>query len=265
MDEALAALQFFTNSKNRVLVFEALSAGVTASSALAEHSGASRSTVARTLDAGESRGWIESEGSHYELTTAGRIMFGEVRRCLETIEGIQTVGEAINLLPEPARTLDYRAFRDAAIISGTPANPTEPFDHVAERIRSADRVRTLAWTGVPRLTKLIDEQALAGQLDCEAVMQADFFQTLEGRPDAASHWRAPAERGEVWAYEGTVPLSLHVVDETVVIWLGDPREAEVVVQGAFVCSDPAVRSWATSLYEEYRTDAERLDPAGIPQ
>jgi len=264
MDDALDALRFFTNSVNRVLVFEALSEGVTTGSTLAEKSGASRSTVARILDAGESRGWIASEGSHYELTNAGQIMFDEVRGCLETIEGIQNIGEPINLLPRPARSLDYRSFRDAEIITGSSANPAEPFDNVAERIRDANRVRTLAWTGVPRLTKLIDEQAMTGTLDCEAVMQADFFQTLEGRPEAASHWRAPAERAEVWLYDGNIPLSLHIIDETVVIWLGDPQGDEVVVHGAFISNDPSVRSWAESIYEEYRANATKLDPARLP-
>lgn len=200
MDDALDALRFFTNSENRVLVFEALSGGDTASRTLAAESGASRSTVARILDEGESRGWITSKGSRYELTNAGRVVFEEVRRCLETIDGIQNLGEAVDWVPPPASSLDFRSLRDAEVVTGAASNPMEPFDHVAERIRGSDRIRTLAWTGVPRLTELINERAVAGQLECEVVMEADFFQTLGGRPEIVSHWREPAERGEVWTY-----------------------------------------------------------------
>lgn len=263
MDDALDTLRFFANSANSLLVFEALSEGVTTSSTLAERTGASRSTVARILDEGQSRGWIDSEGSHYELTTEGEIITTEVRGWLQTIEGIQHLGEAVDWLPEPAHSLDYRRFRNADFITGSPSNPTEPFDFVSEMIQSATKIRTLAWTGVPRLTELINEQATAGKLDCEAVMQADFIDTLAERPEVAVHWRPPAERGEVWSFDGDVPLSIHVIDETVVIWLAEGHGDGLVVRGALVTEDSAVRSWAKSLYEDYRDDAVQVDPATL--
>lgn len=263
MDDALETLRVFANSANNLLVFEALSEDVTTSSTLAERTGASRSTVARILDEGQSRGWIDSEGSHYELTTKGEIITTEVRGWLQTIQGIQHLGKAVDWLPEPAHSLDYRYFRDADLITGSPSNPTEPFDFVSEMIRSATTIRTLAWTGVPRLTELINEQATAGKLDCEVVMQADFVNTLAERPEVAAHWQPPAERGEVWSFEGDVPISIHVIDETVVIWLDERHGDELVVQGALVTEDSAVRSWAESLYEDYRDDAVQIDPATL--
>jgi len=154
----------------------------------------SRSTVAWILDEGQSRGRIDSEGSHYELTTEGEIITREVRGWLRTIEGIQHLGAAVDWLPEPAHSLDYRRFRDADLITGPPSNPTEPFDFVSEMIRSATAIRTLARTGLPRLTELINEQATAGKLDCGAVMQAGFIDTLAERPEVAVHWQPPAER-----------------------------------------------------------------------
>lgn len=204
-------------------VFETLAEDVTTSSALAKHTEASRSTVARILDEGEQRGWIDSEGSQYELTIEGRIMIEEVRACLQTVEGIRHLGEALNWLPAPARSLDYHCFGDADIITGRPSNPTEPFDYVSELIRGAAEIRTLAWTGVPRLTKLINEQSGAGQLTCEAVIQARFFDTLAGRPEVIPHWRAPAERDEAWKYADEIPISLQIIDELAVIWLDEQR------------------------------------------
>lgn len=265
MERALEALQFFANSANSVQVFDELSDGVLTSSDLAERTGASRSTVARILDEGESRGWIDSKGSRYELTEAGQIMFEEIRTCIETVEGIQYLGEAINWLPLPAHSLEYRWFRDADIRTGIPSNPTEPFDYISEQIRAADEIRTLAWTGVPRLTELINEQSEAGRVECEAVMKASFFDTLAGKPEVVPHWRAPAERGEVWLYEGDVPISMHIVDGKVVIWLDEHRGDELVVRGALVTENDAVVSWAESLYEEYRIEAEPLDPATLPE
>lgn len=265
MDPAQNALQFFANSTHSVPIFEALDSGVTTSSTLAEETGASRATVARVLDEGESRAWVDSEGSHYELTTEGSIMLETVRDCLQTIEGIQHLGDAIEWLPAPAHGLDYRWFRNAEIITGRPANPTEPFDFVSEQIRGADRIRTLAWTGVPRLTELIKEQSIAGKVECEAIMKANFFDTLGGRPAVVAHWREPVERNEVWRYEGDVPISLHIIDDTTIIWLDEQRGEELVVQGALVTGNSAVLSWAESLYEDYRDEAVQVDPAMLPE
>jgi len=265
MNPALEAVRFFATSANGVRVFEALDDGVTTSRGLAERTGASRSTVARILATGEDRGWVASEGSQYELTTEGRAMIEEIRGCLRTVEGIQHLGEALDWLPAPARSLEYHWFRDADIVTGRPSNPTEPFDYVSDRIRSATEIRTLAWTGVPRLTKLIDGQSRTGELNCEAVMQADFLDGLDGRPEAASHWRGPTARDEVWRYDGDVPISLHVIDETTVIWLDERRGEELVVRGALVTENRAVLSWAESLYREYRGEAELLDPTTLSE
>lgn len=192
-------------------------------------------------------------------------MIEEVRGCLQTIEGIQHLGEAIPWLPAPAHSLDYRYFRDAEIITGLPSNPTEPFDWISEQIRAADEIRTLAWTGVPRLTELINKQAAAGELDCEAVIQARFFDTLSERPEVVPDWRAPARRDEVWMYPGDVPVSIHIIDETVVIWLDERQGEEVVFQGALVTENRTVLSWAESVYNEYRAESEPLDPATLPE
>lgn len=96
-------------------------------------------------------------------------------------------------------------------------------------------------------------------------MKASFFDTLAGKPEVVPHWRAPAERGEVWLYEGDVPISMHIVDGKVVIWLDEHRGDELVVRGALVTENDAVVSWAESLYEEYRIEAEPLDPATLPE
>jgi DNA-binding IclR family transcriptional regulator len=73
MEPTLEVIQFFANSANSVRVFEALADGATTSSTLAERTGASRSPVARILDRGDSRDWIDSEGSRYELTHMGEL------------------------------------------------------------------------------------------------------------------------------------------------------------------------------------------------
>ncbi|QRV17741.1 transcriptional regulator (plasmid) [Haloterrigena salifodinae] len=262
-ESTLDAVQFFANSANSVRVFEALTDGATTSRDLAAQTEASRSTVARILDKGESRGWISSEGSQYELTEEGKIMIAEFRAYLQTVEGIQHLGDAIRWLPEPVHSLDYRHFRTAEIITPKTPTPSKPYDHVAAKIRTTDEVRSLVEVTLPRYVTLICEQVNEQQLDAELVIEANWIETLPAESEQVPLLRARAERGSIWTYDGEIPLNLHLFDDSVAIWLGEDRDEERVVRGLLVAEAPAVLSWAEDLYEDYRTKGELLDPVTI--
>ncbi|WP_245852921.1 helix-turn-helix transcriptional regulator [Natrinema ejinorense] len=264
MDSALDTIQFFADSANSVRVFEALTAGPTTSRELAEQTGASRSTVARILDTGESRGWISSEGSQYELTEEGGIMIAEFRAYLQTVEGIQHLGNAIEWLPSPVRSLDFRHFRTVEIITPKTPAPSRPYDHVAEKIRTTDEVRSLVEVTLPRYVTLIHEQVNERQLTAELVIESDWIATLPAESEQLPLLRFRAERESIWTYDGEIPLNMHIFDESVTIWLGEQRDEERVVRGLLVAETPAIMSWAEELYEDYRDEAELLDPEALP-
>lgn len=263
IDRALDEIQVFANSSNCVAVFEALTDGPTTSKALAEQTEASRSTVARILNEGESRGWIHSEGSRYELTDLGETMINEFSDYLETIKGIHHLEEMVQWLPPPARELDFRHFRSADIITPTDTNPVKPFDYLEEWIRTGNKKRSLAIGAVTRFVRLIHDQCVAGKLESESVIQADWFDTLAAEPKQIPLWRTRAERGDVLVYDGEVPISFHVIDGTVGIWASE--EDRDVVRGLVVIENPAVVSWAESLYADYRAETVPLDPAMLPE
>lgn len=263
-ESALDAIQFFADSANSVRVFEVLTAGPTTSRALAEQTGASRSTIARILNTGESRGWITSEGSQYELTEVGEIMIAEFRIYLQTVEGIQHLGDAIEWLPEPVQSLDYRHFRTADIITPITPTPSRPYDHVAQKMRATDKVRSLVEVTLPRYVTLISEQVDERQLDAELVIEANWIKTLPTESEQLPLLRARAERDSIWIYDGEIPLNMHLFDDSVAIWLGEERDEERVVRGLLVAEASAIMSWAEDLYEEYRHEGELLDPVTLP-
>ncbi|QRV14814.1 transcriptional regulator [Haloterrigena salifodinae] len=260
---ALEEIQIFANSPYSVQVFEVLTDGPTTGRALAEQTGASRSTVSRILTKGESRGWVDSEGSQYELTDMGETMTNEFHDFLQTVKGIRHLGEMIRFLPPPARELDPRHLRDADIITPTETNPVKPFDYLAEWIRAANKKRSLARLAVSRFVKLIHDQSVQGQLDTESVIEASWFDTLGAEPKQIPIWQTRAERGDVLVYDGDVPISLHIIDRTVGFWLSEDDQNGV--EGLVVTDDPAVVSWARSLYEDYRAEAKPLNPTMLPE
>jgi predicted transcriptional regulator len=260
VDAALDAVRVFANSAHSVRVFGSLADGATTGRALAEETGASRSTVARILKEGESRGWIDSEGSRYELTELGRIMIDEFTEYLETVEAVQYLGEAVHWLPPPLHAIEYRQFRDADVVRPTDTNPSRPFDVVFQRFLTAERIRSVARTipGRFRDSELF-ERVVEGEVDLELVIQASWLDSLPPEPDRMARWRDRAARDEVWTYEGDVPLSFHICDDSVVVWLSEDRGRKRVIRGVLISENPAVLSWAESRYDEYRAAAEPLE------
>ena len=260
MESALDAAQVFANSANAVRVFEALYDGPTASRDLAERTGAARSTVGRILDRGESRGWIDSAGSQYELTRLGETMIEEFRRYLQTLEGIQHLGEDFQYLPEPAHELEYRHFRDATIIKPTPTNPSAPFERVEKLLRSVDKFPFIIARALhPRLTKVTWELWKGDTAEGETIVDTRILESVQTDPERAEMWYEWAQTGRIWLHHAP-RITIMFTDEVVLIGLADVRGDVLHTVGSLDSENPAVLSWAESLFEEYRAESEQLTP-----
>ena len=265
MERALEDIQFLANSANRVRVLDTLATEPETRRELQDSTGIPRSTTARVLDEAEDRGWVASEGSHYEITPMGEAMVSAFSVYIETTKGIQHLGKAIDWLPDPVHTLDFRYFRDAVITTPTEDNPTAAFDRAMELIRSANEYRGLTQNSLPEYMKTICDRVVSGQLDFQGVVEANFINALRNDPDRAARWHDIAHG--MWLYDGRVPINMHIVDGTALIWLCAENESgeDAVIKGVLESEHPAVVSWAESLYEEYRAEAEPLDPEVLPE
>lgn len=176
---------------------------------------------------------------------------------LKTVEGIHSLGEAIEWLPAPAHDLEYRHFRGCAVTTPSAASPTAPTDRGIERFRTADYHRTLVSFVSPRIVQAVREHRIPG----EGIVPARFIETLRADPDRAEPWHEFAASGSAWIYRGDIPINCHIVDDRVLIWLTDHVEGELEFYGLLETENDVVRSWAVDLFESYRRDAEQLDPA----
>jgi predicted transcriptional regulator len=256
------AIRFLANSTNSVRVFEALTEGPTTSRDLAERTGASRSTVLRILDRGDARGWVYSEGSRYGITDVGRAMVEEFVTYRERVEGVQHLGEAFNALPDPAHSLDYRHLRGAEVTFRTETNPFARFDRGLNHIREANTCRWVSSAAPLEYVNVVVDCVEQRGLTVEGVIGNDLVETLRDDPERAEPWHAVADR--VYVYDGHLPVSIEIVDETVLLWLTPKRDDRWDGAALLENDHPAVRAWAESLYEEYRREAEPLDPATLP-
>jgi predicted transcriptional regulator len=193
----------------------------------------------------------------------GELMIEEFRTHLETIEGAQQLRNVINDLPEPARELDTRHLRDAEITTPSSEWPGAHFNRGLELYRTGDTYRGLTQVAPEIIVQTLAEQVERGELELEGVIEATFVEELVDNPERAAPWNAFADR--VWVYDGHIPVNMHLIDERVVLWLDPAGGDRARGQGLLESEHPAVVSWAESLYGEYKSAAEPLDPTRLPE
>ena len=251
MESSLEDIQFLASSANRVRILTTLIDRRSTRRELKEEVDCSRSTVARILDEAQERGWVDAEGRRYVLTPLGETMVTDFRSYLETVEGLERFGDTINHFPPPLFSLDFHHFRDAVVVEPTAEDPAAPFTRAFYLFREATEYRGLSFTAFPDFVKVLRDGVDQGRLDFEHVVEKAFIETVRSNPERSAVWSSLSDR--IWLYEGTVHLSMHIIDGTVLVWLGKSRgEAKALLES----ENPEVLSWAESLYEEYKTDAE---------
>lgn len=253
MEPSLESVQFLANSANRVQALTALVDEELTRRELTERIDGSRSTVTRILNEAQERGWVDSEGSQYWLTPLGESMVRDFRSYLATVEGHHHLGDMVAHLPPPLFSLDFRHLRDADVVESTTENPVAPFTRSLELFQGATEYRGLNHTSLPDHSKVLRDRVDRGRLEFEQVFEKTFFETLRSDPERAAVWNSLSDR--VWLYDDVVPINLHIVDGTVLVWLGENRGEPV---GLLMSENPSVLTWAETLYHEYRTESDPL-------
>lgn len=264
MEEPLDAIAFLARSENRVQVLRSLAEAPHTREDLRESLPIARTTLARILNEFESRGWISRTGREYSTTPAADAFLARFVPLLETLEGIRNLGEAIDWLPRPVQSVDFRHLRGADVTTSTPENPAEPFDVGLEVLRTGETYRGLTSTAIPRYVDVLGDRLVEKQMDVEGVIESSFLRTLREDPERAEPWYELAEAGATWLYDGRVPINMHIVDDRVLIWLGERGENEIDIHGLLESRDPSVVSWAEELYERYREESEPLESEALP-
>lgn len=254
MESSLEPVQFLANSPNRVRVLTALMDGESTRRGLQEAVDGSRSTVARILDEGQDRNWVASEGTRYRLTPLGEAMVTNFRSYLDTVTVLRDLGDTINDFPPPLRSLDPTHLQDAEIIESSTEDPAAPVSAGFDRFKRASVYRSVTHTAIPHFVASLREGLEQGRLDMEVVIEEGFIETIDDDPTRLANWERLSEQTRV--YDGVIPISLHIIDETVLVWLGETRGEAV---GLFISENPDVLSWAEALYESYRSESEPYD------
>lgn len=262
MGSPLEGIAFLARSENRVRVLRSLDDDPRSRAELRDELGIPRTTLARILNEFEDRGLIARDGQPYATTETADAVLSKFVPLLETMEGIDALGEAIEWLPPPARELEFANYRDTDIVTPPGEDPTAHFDRGFEAIRAASTYRGLTWTSIPQVFQFLADAHLGGRMDVEHVIEARFLETIRDDDERARPWAEVADAIRV--YDGYVPISMHVVDGRVLVWLGERHGDRLSVHGLLESENREVLRWAESLYEEYRAESVPLDPSTLP-
>lgn len=258
--EALEDIAYLTRSNNRVALLTTMARGSYSRRKLHEATGIARTTIGRILTEFEERNWVErTANGTYTTTPMGHSIASELRPFVESIETIQTLGNLVDWLHGIDTRLDLRQLRDAAIMEPEHDDPMEVIDQFIDRLHHTAEFYTLNQIApAGKAMEIMRDRLDRTQLVATFVVTGELVDYILDRPERRTRWRACIESGaEVYRYDGSIPCSLLMLDETVFIantqaTYGDPY---TMIQS----DNDAVRSWAREIIIGHQTDAARLD------
>ena len=257
--QALADITYIARSENRVTILKTLESGAATRRELEETTGIARATVGRTLADFEDRGWAErlSEGA-YAVTPTGKRVVAAFVPFVETMAAIRTLGDTVVWLPTDQVPIDLQEFREATVRRAEQADPLALATYATELLETAAEFRCLVGVAPPlAFERTLRDRVTAGELTTTHVITAEELNYLRGFPERVERWQEyVAAGGNVYCYDGAVPCSLLVFDDTVLIGRSpsDGRTSEAFIESR----SKEIHSWAHEVVDQYRQEAKPL-------
>lgn len=213
--------------------------------------------MGRTLRAFEDRHWIRRVGAQYEATVGGAFVatgMGEVVDCVRTEQALREVSE---LLPDAASGFSLDMLTDAVVTVADAEDPYRPVNRFLTLVRETDRFR-YAGFNVALLQPCKDElcRQIVDGMQAEIIDPPAVVRYI--RSTCPEQFSETLESGGlvIRVHDDLPSYGIGLFDERVAISGYEPTSGTVKV---LVDSDaPAVRDWATSVYDTYRRETPTL-------
>lgn len=258
--ETLDAAEFLARSENRVRVLERLAAGSADRTALQEAADTSRVTLGRVLSDFEDRNWVRREGSEYRLTILGETVHEGLTAFLDAVGATHRLRDVIQYLPAAELGVPLRHLHDATVTRPTDALPSKHVHTFVQTARDSEAIRGL-WSVLDfEFFRLLRRFAVDGSQDVEGVFGHDVLETVHAEfPGEYLAGLAGSEDGAVYEYSETLPGTVLLIDDVVLLFLISGNGYEGVIES----SNETIRAWAEELIEGYREQSSTVDRAWL--
>lgn len=258
------AVSFLAASANRVAALLALrESGAGDLRSVAEEVDASRRTVKRTLDALEERGWVitEDENGEYRISSLGALVLESYLDVVDRLEAADRLAPFLEQISVAELGLSPMALADAEVVVKAENQPYAPMDRVLEIRRNASEIREVVNIVQGDSAAQLRERVERGELEAEIVLEDGVLEAISANEEYADEFEATLGTDGVrfYVYDDTIPFVFGLMDDTVILGVNDDMG---MPEAVVVSEAPAVREWAHSRFESYRSAASELEPDG---
>ena len=253
----LEEIEFLARSEHRVTALTALAERPQRRADLRAMTGASASTVARTLRAFDERNWISRDGDRYEATQLGAYVAAGMRELIDRLETEQQLRAVWPWLPGEASGFTVEMAADAVVTVAEPDAPYRPVNRFASLLRRTDRFRFVG-ADVALLEPCKDDlrRRIVDGMETEIIDPPRVAEYI--RSTYRDHCAAPLESGNlaVMVHDDLPPYGVSCFDDRIAVSCCDRTTGMVRV---LIDTDAAdAREWAESTFERYRREARPL-------
>ncbi|MFB6111689.1 MAG: helix-turn-helix transcriptional regulator [Halobacteriaceae archaeon] len=256
---ALDALEYVARSETRVALLETLDAAAPLTErTLRERVDASRTTVHRTVDDFEARGWITTESGTIALTALGQGIADAILAALEELTVVTDLTPFLKHVPADALDIEPAALEGATLTTAVDGEPYAPVDRVTSLRESAETVMEVSSIVARESAEQVRRRADAGEATYEIILTTTVCERIQRSSDLREATAATLEADGVSMYvtEEPVPIPIVIADDVVALGATDESGVPVCL---LETTAAAVREWAYETFETLRQDATPLE------
>lgn len=260
MDATRDDIEFLVSSTHRIEVLNTLSHHSCDRHGLRSATGASSPTMGRILTDFQDRHWIEREGSTYRLTELGTFVADQFSEFTAAMTYQRRLRDIWPWLPHEIDGFSSMLFTDVVISQPGPGYPYKPIERLTELITETNTMRGfgMALLKSGNLEPFF-EHVLDG-LTCEYIYPPAVFEELLSW-DEATVVETVTQADYTVLLHDDLPLDdrcgICVFDDRVSICCYDQETG--MLQSLVDTESDEMRAWAESYYQQFRTEAQRLD------
>ena len=263
MDTTLDEIKFLVGSDHRVGLLEALSEGPCDRRDLRDATGASSPTMGRILTDFQDRHWIEQNRNTYQLTDLGEYVADRFGEFMDAITIERRLRDLWPWLPHEIDGFSVELFTDVVVSQPGPGYPYQPVERLTELITETTTMRGFGMAMLksgnlePFFDRALDD------MECEYIYPPAVFEELLTW-DRDTVIEAARQSNYTVLLHDALPT-----DDRCGICLFDDRisiccynHETGALQSLVDTESDEMRAWASSYYEQFRTEARPLDRAG---
>ncbi|MFP9192423.1 helix-turn-helix transcriptional regulator [Natronosalvus vescus] len=257
MDDVLAEIEYLSRSPHRAPMLTALAEQPRDRRDLQSVTGASASTVSRTLRAFEKRRWIARNGHRYETTQLGSFVAVGLQALIDRFETERTLREIWDWLPDDVAALPLEGIAEATVTMATVDDPYRPVTRFRTLLEETETFRFVGFE-LALLEPCKDElcQRIIDGVEAVIIDPPSVVRYIRSTYPDLSTRTLDSGNLTVLVLDEQPPFGLCLFDGCVSVTIYSPETG--AVRALIDTDESGVREWAESTFDEYRAAAKPM-------